>query len=308
MPLNVYDQAARYVAKLDAPGFLAWLLGLPPDQFLFRRWIDTRRVPFPGEPDRTNDTVAHVEDVAAGQAPWAVIVEFQAEPDALLFGRLMVYAGLLWLETKPTDLPGDRYHLAAVVVNLTGQGRSGRVSEWPQVGTRTALEPREVNLRDTDAAATLDGVAAGSVGPTVLPLVPLMHGGGDPAIIQRWLALASAEPDARRRGDYGGLAAVFAEAPGCVAEWKQALKGWNMIQSQQVLEWMAEGKAEGLAEGTAKTKRGDILRSLGLRFGSVPADLAGAVNAATDLSQLEQWFDAAVTAASLEDFRRATGL
>jgi hypothetical protein len=35
---NVFDKASRFAAKLDPPGFLSWLLGLPPDGFAFRGW------------------------------------------------------------------------------------------------------------------------------------------------------------------------------------------------------------------------------------------------------------------------------
>jgi len=49
-------------------------------------------------------------------------------------------------------------------------------------------------------------IASGAAPACLLPFIPLMQGRADPAIIQQWLQLASAEPDARRRGDYGGLA------------------------------------------------------------------------------------------------------
>src|SRR5262245_53436294 len=56
--INVYDQAARYAVKLDPAGFCRWLLpGLDP-AVEFRGWLDTRTLPFPGEQDRTCDTVA----------------------------------------------------------------------------------------------------------------------------------------------------------------------------------------------------------------------------------------------------------
>src|SRR5262249_31174521 len=60
MARNVYDQAARYVAKLDPASFLRWLLRMA--SVLFHRWLDTRQLPFPGEADRICDTVACLED------------------------------------------------------------------------------------------------------------------------------------------------------------------------------------------------------------------------------------------------------
>ena len=49
-------------------------------------------------------------------------------------------------------------------------------------------------------------------------------------------------------------------------DWKEALKGWNMKQSPQVLEWMAEGRAEGEIKGRIEGKRQSLLRLLNRRF------------------------------------------
>src|SRR4051812_40352111 len=106
MTANPYDQACRYLAKLEPAAFLGWLLGLKPAAFRFRPWLDARRVRFPGEPERTCDTVAFLEHVGDGQQPWAVAVEFQTEPDPTMFGRLLGYLGGLWLEERPSDTRG----------------------------------------------------------------------------------------------------------------------------------------------------------------------------------------------------------
>src|SRR4029077_20958072 len=108
---------------------------------------------------------------------------------------------------------------------------------------------------------------------------------------------AQAEPDARRRADYAGLALVFAELTDCRPVWKQALEGWNMEQSMQVLEWQAQAKADYL------------LRVLGKRFapGATP-DLEQVIRATNDVDQLDHWLDAALDAATLTAFRRKAGL
>jgi hypothetical protein len=68
-------------------------------------------------------------------------------------------------------------------------------------------------------------------------------------------------------------------------------------ESQQVLEWIAEGEANVL------------VRMLEKRFPpGAPADLIAAIRATPDLERLRQWFDLAWTAASLSDFRQAAGL
>jgi len=200
--------------------------------------------PFPGEPDKVCDTVAFVEDMLRGQFPWAIVIEFQIEPDALMFGRLMIYMGQLWLEIKPSEERGDRFSIGAVVVNLTGKGKTARKMEWPETGLVTHLGIEDRNLCEMSAKATLDAIAAGEVTLAVLPFIPLMQGGDDLGIIQQWLALGSAEPDARRRGDYGSLAVLFAEAAGRRPAWKQAITGWNMVVPQTVLEWQQSQRSK----------------------------------------------------------------
>ena len=77
-----------------------------------------------------------------------------------------------------------------------------------------------------------------------------------------------------------------------------------MIQSQQVLEWMAEGETKGKIESKADA----LLRVLELKFQTVPQEIVTAVRGTNDLGQLNRWFDAAVIAATLAGFRQATSL
>jgi hypothetical protein len=73
-----------------------------------------------------------------------------------------------------------------------------------------------------------------------------------------------------------------------------------MIQSQQVLEWMAEGETKGKIEGKAET----LLEVLELKFGPLPQEVTDAIRATTDLPTLSQWVAAAVAADTLETFRQ----
>ncbi len=73
-----------------------------------------------------------------------------------------------------------------------------------------------------------------------------------------------------------------------------------MRKSQVVEEWREEGRVEA--------QRAALLRALTLRFRSpVPADLVAAVEALTTMQELSRWFDASLTAASLDEFRAAAG-
>src|SRR5262249_22124169 len=125
--------------------------------------------------------------------------------------------------------------------------RSAYCHKRRSAGVRTCLGVGERNLRDEDAAATLAGIAVGHIARCLLPFIPLMRGGAEPGIIAEWKTLAQAEPDPRRRSDYGGLALVFAGLTDCRPLWKRALQGWNVEQSQQVLEWQAIAEKRGLA-------------------------------------------------------------
>lgn len=111
MPQNVFDKASRFTADIDPPGFVGWLLGMPADAFAFRRWLNTRGVPFPGGADRISDTVAHLDDLAQHGVPWAIDVEFQVEPDPLMFGRMLGYLSGLWLALRPDEERGSRFNL-----------------------------------------------------------------------------------------------------------------------------------------------------------------------------------------------------
>lgn len=71
-------------------------------------------------------------------------------------------------------------------------------------------------------------------------------------------------------------------------------------------QWKEEGRREGLEQGLDRgleqARRDDVRRILLHRFGSVPAELESHLQA-LDLDALQQAFDAALTAETLEEFR-----
>ena len=126
MTPNPFDQGSRYLAKLDPPGFLRWLEPSFEDPLVFNGWLDTRSIPFPGVPDRTCDTVAEIRDSTKRATSWAIPIEFQTRPDSQMFGRLLEFLGRLWRETHPPRSAKARFGVAAIVVNLTGLGKTSR--------------------------------------------------------------------------------------------------------------------------------------------------------------------------------------
>jgi hypothetical protein len=306
VPQNVFDKASRFTAKLDPPGFLSWLLGLPAEAFAFRGWLDTRGIPFPGDADRTGDTVAHLGDLGEHGIPWAVAVEFQAEPDPLMFGRLLGYVSGLWMSLKPDEERGSRFSLGAAVVNLTGTGRASRQMRWSAAGMGMQFDVVDRNLEREPAEELLLGIEAGRWSRCMLPWVPLMQGGDDPGLVDRWKLLAEAEPDSRRRSEYAGLALVFADRAKRKDFWKQKLKGWNMTESSVVNEWIAEGEAKGeakgRAEGRAEGVRSSIITFGTKRFGCKPTDAQrAALDTIRDLDALTRLNERVLDVASWEE-------
>jgi hypothetical protein len=136
---------------------------------------------------------------------------------------------------------------------------------------------------EENAAATVEAIAQGRLAGCILPWVPLMHGGAEPAVIEAWKQLAAAEPESRLRSDYAGLALVFAELTPHRAEWKRALEGWNVRESQQVLEWQEQAREEARLQ----TRRDDLRALLEERFGTVPDAVLQRIDAATDVERLK---------------------
>jgi hypothetical protein len=97
---------------------------------------------------------------------------------------------------------------------------------------------------------------------------------------------------------------VFAELAERRDVWHEALKEWNVKQSQQVLEWQEEARKEAAAD----QKRADVLRALQLRYRvPVPPDMAATLQQTRDLAELSRWFDAVLLNDTLEALRTALG-
>jgi hypothetical protein len=292
MPPNPFDQACRYLLR-RCPALLLWLLDATEDVVVFVRWLNTK-LTIPGFPERENDMIAHVRRQDQGGMPWAIPIEFQVEPDPLMFGRFLACEGLIWLLEKPTEHPGDRFNLLGLLVHLTGIGTCGQDMTWT-ADKGTSIQPIERNLESFSASAALDQIAAGKAPRAALALIPLMIGGGEPGIIQRWLEVAQPEADEPWRADFC-LARVFAELTGCQEVWKTALEGFNMRQSAVVNEWKAEASVRILCA---------VLKS---RFGPLPDDLAGRIVQTTDIALLEKWGTLAGEVSSLDQFRQKAAL
>jgi hypothetical protein len=287
MPEHHYDKASRSAVKMDAPGFLSWLLELPPERFAFRGWLDARGIAFPGDPDRINDTVARLENVAEHGVPWALALEFQTQPDPDMFARLLGYLSGLRLSFRPDEERGSRFHVGAAVVNLTGRGSAGLELRWPETGLVTHLGVVERNLEHESAVDLLKEIEAGTRSRCLLPWLPLMIGCDSAEFLDRWKAAAEMEPDVRRRGEFARIAKVFAERVDRKAIWFEKLEGWSVEESPVVNEWIAEGEGNTL------------LRLATKRFGPAPTDVEETLLKIKDRKRVERMmerlFDAVAT-------------
>jgi len=298
--LGVYDQAGRHAIKRRPSAFFTWQAPALWAAYRLDPWQDTRTLPFPGEPDRVCDAVAEFEHLTGPRNRCLVDVEVQAEPDADMLERLGEYAFRLRRELRYGPGAANKYAVFGLVLNLTGSEQPNRLDmslpEWSGAGH--GLQVAQLTMSTEDAAQTLARIAVTELESWVLPWLPLLRGAAEAVNLTEWQRLASQEPDSQSRSDFGALAVVFAELAGTAAVWRKVLKGWNMKESPQVLEWQAEARMETRAE--------DVRRAIRLRFGTpVPEDLENQLVAIKKEAELDHWFDASLTAPSLDAFRAA---
>jgi hypothetical protein len=308
MATDRFDQTARFTARFDPEGFLAWLFPGFAEHLRFERWLDTRTAPMPGMANQTADTVGELFALHNVEPPWLLLLEFQTETDPEMFGRLLEQLGKFWREHRPDALPGSRYQLVAAVVNLTGTLESlpaSRQFTFPIRKRGLGLAVEERHLATESAADTLDAIARAETAKSILSFIPLMTGGGEEGIIQRWLEIAGAVPDHRRRGELGSLALTMADLKPWCAEWQKALKEWNMRESTFVQGWInvgiGEGRDKGRDEGRLLALRHTLRTLLTKRFGPVSADVLTRIEATTDPETLDRAFNLAFDIASPED-------
>lgn len=300
--MGVFDQAARYLVKRKPNRFFHWLAPRFAAAWSFWGWLDTSRISFPGDPDRICDTVAEFVRNKDRSQRCIIDVELQSESDASILERLAEYAVRIRRELN------QQFPVIGALLNLTGPAQADRldmtVAELDDAGLHLRIILR--TMRDEEAAHTLRKIDTGEWDRCILPWVPLMRRAEQAAIMEEWKRLADRESDKQWQSDYAGLALVFADLANRWSIWRDALEGWNVKQSQQVLEWQAEARREGLREGELAGQRAALLRALRVRFKKkIPAKVSAAIAALNDLDELARWLDAALTADSFEVFRTA---
>jgi hypothetical protein len=303
--MNDFDLASRRMAKSAPVAFFQWLMTSFSTYLHFNRWEDTRTIPFPGNPERTGDSIAVLEEIQTPGPPWIMPIEFQLEPDPQMFGRMLVFLGLIWQEKRPDPLPGSRYHLAAAVVNLTGSS-SGRPTSHDMMlpgpdGLRCCLLIRERFLLEESAPQLLSEIRNGRQSRWMLPFIPLMKVDDNTDIVASWLEEWNLESDERIKSEILVLTRVFMYLSESVGNWKKALEGLNVQKSPFLESIRAEGRVADRIESILETLRQKFPNEL-------DPGLINAVEQTHELDRLRQWFQIALNATSMDGFRQASGI
>jgi hypothetical protein len=298
--MGAFDQAARFAAQADPEAVLRRVLAPTGVALRFRDWLDTRTLPLPGGPDRIADLVAALDDPAAPDRPALLVLEFQAQHDPDKLDVTLEEAAILRGHARHGDDRKGKYRVLTALVYLRGSCPEGVLDMTLPGGFGTRHAPLLWDVAGDDARVLLDAVAGGAASWGMLFWVPLMAGGGEEAVVGRWKEVVAAVVAERRmRGNLAGIALVFAELAGCYLAWERGLEGWEMTESQVVNRWLSQGETRGkLEEG-----RLFLTRFLRRRFGEpLPTDVLETINTQPSVQLLEDWFDAAMAATTLQDF------
>lgn len=309
MSLSDFDQAARYLIKLDPVTTLGWILPKLGSGLQFQRWLETQSISYPGESERRCDTVMELVSETGTVPPWAIVVDSQTRPDSSMMGRLLEYLALLYRILRHGPHGKDAYQVGAMLLNLTGPTQNSELemalSGEPEVGLH--FKVKTLTLEKTSAENHLQIVEEKKAW-ALLPWTALMENGSEPETIQKWEELAKQEPDHRRRSDIGFLTRIFARLRPGAELWEELLKEWNVEQSTLLREWMdkgrEEGRVEGQVKGEAKGKRESLLDVIQRWGDPVPEDLRKLIEQENDLDQLSQWFRQALAATSVDEIRQ----
>ena len=255
--MTKYNDAELHAIKeLDPPGFARWQLAdLDPDLEWYT-WLESQVSPPPGVPFLRCDCVAGFRSRSGDQAPWACLIEAQAQPIPRLGVWVLIYLGLLHEDLRHGPHDRDRFQMMAGVVNLCEAALATNI-DWTPPVVAGAGEPMGVkcrfwvrNVRQEDAAGTLEDIAAKKTALCVLPWVPLMAGGDRPEVLERWQEVAKLQDKLYLRADYVAIALVFAELAGREAVWAAALKEFDVNDSRIAQQWEDKGIDRGIVKGT----------------------------------------------------------
>jgi hypothetical protein len=298
--MGVFDQAANYGYRAAPHGVTGHVLKKHRLPYRFHELDETRTTPLPGQRDRTADKVAILEDPKEPAQPWLLLWEFQARHDAEKLDVTFVEADRLRTDFRHGPERKDKYKVLTALVYLTGVCPESELNRLAG-GFGSLHRPLIWNVGEDQALAVLDEAAAEQSLWGLLFWVALMRGGGVPGTIARWVEVVTqVAPGRRERADLGKVALVFAELAGCRPAWEQALRNWDMTESQLFLEWTAEAKEAGKVENA----RAWLIDELEARFpGAVTSDVRELIAKQDSKQLLDDWHKVALKTPSFDTFR-----
>src|SRR6185437_13164258 len=284
--MGVLDQASRYAAQADPDAVVGRLLRGGSISLRFRAWVDTRTTPRPGHRDRTADRVAELVRDAIPDQLWLLIFEFQSQHDPDKLDVTLSEAGQLRLEARHGDDRRGKYNILTALIYLRGACPESVLDMTLPGGWGTRHEALVWNVGDDDAREALDDLGAGTTTWGILFWIPLMRRGDDPAVLVRWREEALRVENIRVQADLMRIALVFAELAGRLIVWSNAMKEWNMIESQLVWEWTADARREA----EVATRREDLLLAIKERFPEpIPEEIVSLINQQESVELLRDW-------------------
>ena len=296
--MGYIDQSARFAAQADPEAVLRRLLPVG-EPLRFREWLDTRALPLPGGGDRTADHVAAMDCPDDTQLPWLIVLEYQSKPDDIKIDVTLEEVALLHSRVRYGDERKGKYRVTAGLVYLKGE--SDEVIDMTfSDGRGTRHAPLVWNIASDDAARVLEAIARGETSWGMLFWVPLMAHAEEAGVIARWKEVTTAiVPDRRMRDTLGSVAMVFANVAGRFLAWERGLEGWEMSDSIVVDRWVEKAQAKTKLE----ERRSFILQTLRHRFGEViPGDVQETINTQPSGDMLQDWFIAALSANTIQEF------
>jgi hypothetical protein len=258
--MSKYNDAELHAIKeLDPPGYSRWQMPDLDEDLEWYTWLESQVSPPPGMPFLRCDCVAAFRSRSGTRAPWACLIEAQAQPIPRLGVWMVVYLGLLHEDLRHGPHDRDRFQMMGAVLNLT-DGVLSTTLDWtppvvqpasPPGGQPLGLQCRfwVRNVREESAEQTLERIAERKTALCILVWLPLMAGGDRPEVLRRWLELILLEDRPHVRADYVALARTFAELAGREAVWFPALKELDMKDSAFLQEVEDKGIEKGLAKG-----------------------------------------------------------
>ncbi len=249
-----------------------------------------------------------------------VVLEHQSSPDPLMAWRLLLYACRVW-ERFVREQPGPVERLPLIVPVLLYQGPDG----WTQPRCLSDLLDIPAALRGQLSSPIELTFEVDDLGDTVL--TDQLGRDGIVALVEltRALLRLAFRPAEITRERVAPLAPLFEQVMDALgiddvqALWTYVISAFDpnsplrdiLIEAtsqemQQVYatiydEAVAKGKTQGLSQGTVTGEIKMLLRLLDKRGLSVDAARRQEVESCTDEAQLQDWFDRALTAKSIDE-------